>query len=182
MSDPVIVILVSVGLGLIAAVWALLMWNSRHSARYVARAVGIILLIIGAYLTGVSGLVLQWVRGLVDWVQRKELDTATWIGIAVAVLGLIAYLGGGLIKAPTREEARQRQLAQETERQERLAEQAAKVRQQSKPQPAPRPQQPPPLPSQSQPPTGQPTTKAPGATPASADDEVSNILKKHGLE
>lgn len=181
MSDPVIVILVSIGLGLIAAVWALLMWNSRHSARYVARAVGIILLIIAAYLTGVSDLVLQGVRGLVSWVQRKELDTAAWIGIAVAVLGLVVFLGGGLIKAPTREEARQRQLARETERQERLAEQAVKLRQQqAKSQPATQAQQPPPLPSQSQPPAG--PVQASGATPASADDEVSNILKKHGIE
>lgn len=182
MTDPVIIILVSVGLALIAAVWALVMWNSRQSARYIARAVGIVLLIAGAFVTGFSDLLLQGVRGLIGWVAQKQLDTAAWVGIALAVLGLIVYLGAGLIKAPTREEAKQRQQARETERQHRLAEQAAKARQAAKSAPTAKPQQPPPLPAQSQPPASQLPAQASGATQANPDDEVTNILKKHGIE
>lgn len=70
------------------------------------------------------------------------MDTATWVGIAVGVLGLIVYLIGGFIKAPTREEVIQRQATRAAKDRERLAEQAAKSRQQQAKNAPAKPQQP----------------------------------------
>ena len=176
MSDTVIISLISIGLGILAAVWTLIMWNSKQSPRHLARGVGIILVIVGALVTGLTDLLLQGVRGVIDWVRHKPMDTATWVGIAVGVLGLIVYLIGGFIKAPTREEVIQRQATRAAKDRERLAEQAAKSRQQQAKNAPAEPQQPPPLPAASQ------QAGPAGSTPANADDEVANILKKHGIE
>ncbi|MDI9629213.1 MAG: hypothetical protein QM286_11840 [Acidobacteriota bacterium] len=176
MSDTVIISLVSTGLGIIAALWALLMWNSRQSPRYIVRAVGIVLVVVGAFVTGLSDLLLQGVRGVIDWVRHKPMDTVTWVGVGVGVLGVVAFLIGGFIKAPTREEAKQRLAARAAKDRERLAAQAAKIDKKQAKQAPTTPPQPPPLPSASQ------QAGPAGSTPANADDEVTNILKKHGIE
>ena len=173
------IVLLVVGVGIFIGTTP--MKDSKRSVRLtvistVLSLAGIILVIVGALVTGLTDLLLQGVRGVIDWVRHKPMDTATWVGIAVGVLGLIVYLIGGFIKAPTREEVIQRQATRAAKDRQRLAGQAAKSRQQQAKNAPAKPQQPPPLPAASQ------QAGPAGSTPASADDEVANILKKHGIE
>lgn len=170
MSDPVILVLVSLALAIIATLYAVVMWNARQSARYLMRAVGVVLVVVGAYVTGVSALLLDGVRAFIDWLYTEQLDTAMWVGIGVGVVGLVAFLIGGLIKAPTRAEAKQIRVEREAKRR------AAVVRQVQR-NPAQTAATPPPLPR----PSATPAAPAPSAA-SNPDDEVANILKKHGIE
>lgn len=185
MSDPVILILVSVGLALLVALWAVLMWNSRQSARYLMRAVGLILIIVGAWVTGVTQLALNGVRSLIDWFYVKVLDTPTWVGIALAAVGIVSFIIGGAIKAPTREEAKTRRLEREAKQRKRLADKAAKTT--ATPPITPKPTAKPSKPaepanttraSETTPPPV-PETKPAATTP---EDEIASILRKHSIE
>lgn len=185
MSDPVIVILVSVGLAIIVAIWAMAMWNSRQSARYLMRAVGIILVIVGAAVTGITELAIDGVRGIIAWLNEKVLDTATWVGIAVGVIGVVSFIIGGAIKAPSRADAKLRRLEREAKQREKLA---SKVGKPTSPDAAARPTTPAksaPT-SESGPTAAQPkpdaVTPPPAAKPSDPEDEVANILRKHGIE
>lgn len=173
MNDPVIIVLVSVGLAVLAMLYAIIMWNSRHSSRYLLRAVGIIMLIVGLFITGISQLMLNGVRSFIDWLNRTYLDTTMWIGIGLGVVGILAFLIGGFITPPTRAEAKLARLEREDKQRANLAAQAAKEAAKHPKQPTvtkePATTVPPPLPK-TEPVTG------------TADDEVASILKKHGIE
>lgn len=216
MSDPVIIVLVSVALALIAALYAVMMWNSRQSARYLVRAVGIVLIIAGLLATGVTALVMQGLQAVVAWVQEKPMDTLTWVGIALAVVGVITTVVAGYLKAPTRAEAKQlrAERAANQKASAKAAAQAAAERQAQVPPPLPTaspessgstapgspvpslpdagttPPDPPDLsapdlgvpdPSAAGPTTGGPASTG-GTPPGNADEEVVNLLKKHGIE
>lgn len=204
MSDPVVVVLISVAGALLAALYAVMMWNSRQSARYLVRAAGIILIIAGALATGVTSLLVDGVQALVDWVSEKPLDTLTWAGIAMAGAGVITTVVAGYVKAPTRAEAKQ--LRAERTAREQAAAKAAAQRQAPAPPPLPKtpdvtigvpePSSPPPsfqapnvpdagAPEPGIPATSRPSEPQPGASgPATAnpDDEVANILRKHDIQ
>ncbi|MGI5951195.1 MAG: hypothetical protein ACOX61_05020 [Brooklawnia sp.] len=190
MSDPVILVLVSVGLSIVVALWAILMWNRRQSARYLMRAVGLILVIVGALLAGLSGVLLEGARALGEWLNDKVLDTPTWGGIALGVVGIISFVIGGVIKAPDRHQAKARRLEREAKQREKLAKTAAEI---DRTKPA--------TPTTSRPagaaqPASEPAKPStPGATaagqqappplpgpPSDQEDEVTNILRKHGIE
>ncbi|WIY81510.1 hypothetical protein [Propionimicrobium sp. PCR01-08-3] len=121
MSDTTIIVLITVLLGLVAAGWAVLKWNSLHSPRHLMRATGAILLIVGAALVGLTGQVVTWIRHL------SELSGLTWAGLIVAVLGLVAFFIGGAMKAPTKEEARLRELERATKQRDEDAKTAARA-------------------------------------------------------
>ena len=106
MSDPVIIILGLAGIAVLAALYAWAMYASRHSARYPVRAIGIIALLAGLYITGVAELLLTGIRALVDWFRTETLDTQMWIGIGIGALGILLFLIGGVITPPTRAEAK----------------------------------------------------------------------------
>ena len=74
MSDPVIIILGLAGIAVLAALYAWAMYASRHSARYPVRAIGIIALLAGLYITGVAELLLTGIRALVDWFRTTLVD------------------------------------------------------------------------------------------------------------
>lgn len=171
MSDPVIIVLISVGLALLVALYAVVMWTARQSARYMMRAVGLVLIIAGAFVTGVTALLLDGARAVVDWVVQKPMDTAAWVGVGLAVLGLLAYLIGGFIKAPTSAEAKQRREERAARERASLASQASQASKAPVPPPLPKPSQPTPKPSEPA-----------GEAAVNPDDEVANILKKHGIE
>lgn len=174
MSDPVILILISAALAIIAILYAVIMWSTRRSARYLMRAIGVVLLLVGLYITGLSQLLLQGVRALIEWLNTEVLDTQMWVGIAVGGLGLLVWLIGGFIKAPTRAEAKVKRLERNAAERDRVAAQAAKNQ-------AKQPSVPPP-PRKTEP-VAAPPAKAPEpAKPSNPDDEVANILKKHGIE
>ncbi len=174
MSDPVILILVSAALALVAILYAVIMWSTRRSARYLMRVVGIVLLLVGLYITGISQLLLQGVRTLIEWLNTEVLDTQMWVGIALGGLGLLAFLIGGFIKAPTRAEAKTKRLERDAAERDRIAAQAAKNQAKSP--------TPPPLPRKTEPAVTTPAKPAEPAKPTNPDDEVANILKKHGIE
>lgn len=179
MSDPVIIILGLAAIAVLAVLYAWGMYASRHSARYPLRAIGVVALLVGLYVTGLAELALDGVRALIAWFRTETLDTVRWIGIGAGVLGILLFLIGGLITPPSRAEAK-------AARAERRA--AAKAERATKPaieQPATRPQ-PVPAPPRNEAedtlviPTG--STPAQPSQPSNPDDQVTAILKKHGLD
>lgn len=178
MSDSVIIVLTSIGVAAIVAVWAVLMWNSRLSARYLWRAVGLILVIVAAGLTGITALVVQGARGLVHWLRTETMDTAKWVGVALAVLGVVGFAIGGAIKAPTPAEAQQRRADRSAREHAEMLRQSAKTAA-SQPKKPSTPAKPEPAKSvlvEPEPAKPEPDSQL------SPDDEVTNILKKHGIE
>ena len=169
MNDTTIIVLISVALSAVAVVWAVLKWNSRRSARYLMRATGVILMVVGAAFAGLTGQVVEWMRHL------AQLTTTISIGLGLAALGLIAYFIGGAIKAPTKDEAKLREYERQAKRREEDAKAAAKADRLAKKAqgPAPKPAEP----------TVAPPPAAPGAGESTdPDDEVDNILRKHNIE
>lgn len=163
MSDPLLVLLLTIGLSLLIGFSGWSLFRNRSSTRYPVRAAGLICLLIGLYVTGISELLLVAVRGLIGWFGAQRWDTHMWIGIGACVLGALAYLIGGRIGVPPRaEEAKPK----------RIRPRPAGDRQAI---PAPAPQQPA---------AGEePTLIIPAGTQVSTpDDQVSAILRKHGLE
>lgn len=170
MSDQLIIILASAGLGAIAMLYAVVMWNSRRSARYLLRAVGIIMVIAALGITGLSELLLRGVRALIEWFQVTYLSTTVMVGIGVGVVGILAYLIGGAVKPPTRAEAK-------TLRAERVSKQRAAIAAQASRTATARP-----APTKVEPAKPSSPLEVPLSKPATADDEVANILKKHGID
>ncbi len=190
MSDPVILVLVSVGLSVVVALWAILMWNRRQSARYLMRAVGLVLVIVGALMAGFSTLLLDGARALGQWFNQKVLDAPTWAGIALGVVGIISFIIGGVIKAPDRHQAKARRLERDARQREKLAKAAAEIDRTKPATPSHRgsagtvgagsePAKPT-TPSATT--SGQPTPPPLPGSPADQEDEVTNILRKHGIE
>ena len=104
MSDPLLVLLLTIGLSLLIGFSGWSLFRNRSSTRYPVRAAGLICLLIGLYVTGISELLLVAVRGLIGWFGAQRWDTHMWIGIGACVLGALAYLIGGRIGVPPRAE------------------------------------------------------------------------------
>ncbi len=122
MNDTTIIVLVSIAVSVIAAIWAVLKWNSRRSINFLLRGIGIILMVVGAALAGLTGQVIEWFRHL------SQLTATISVGIAMAVLGLVAYLVGSAIKVPTKEAAKLREYERQAKQRQNDAKQAAKAR------------------------------------------------------
>lgn len=181
MSDPVIIILGLAGIAVLAALYAWAMYASRHSARYPVRAIGIIALLAGLYITGVAELLLTGIRALVDWFRTETLDTQMWIGIGIGALGILLFLIGGVITPPTRAEAKaartERRAAARAERaHEKALAQSAGSTTPTRPDPVPAP-----LRTEAEETLVIPTASTP-SRPSNPDEQVTAILKKHGLE
>ena len=166
MNDSTIIVLVSVAVGVLAAVWTVLKWNARRSVNFLLRGTGIILIVVGAGLVGLTGQIIDWLRHL------TQLTTTISVGIALAVLGLVVYFIGGTVKVPTKDEAKLREYQREAKQRENDAKLAAKAqRQESK---AKRGVAAAPMPD--------PSTASGTSKNAVPDGEVDNILHKHGIE
>lgn len=102
------VILGGAGLILLVALWTVLMWARARSMRSLLEGIGLILLVAGAWITGMLALALHGVRSIYDWALRTVLDTTMVVGLIVMGLGLVFFLIGLFISPISREEAKSR--------------------------------------------------------------------------
>lgn len=96
------VLLITIGLmTVIAAVTAGLFARGRNPRTLVA-GVGLFLLPLGMYLTGVTHLAFNGVLSLVDWAQRTVwTDAMTW-GSGIAGFGIVLLVVAGFMKTTAR--------------------------------------------------------------------------------
>ncbi|GAA2178820.1 hypothetical protein GCM10009785_03000 [Brooklawnia cerclae] len=162
MSNSTIAIIVTVAASVLAIAYLVIAWNRRRSARDLWRGVGVVAVAVGLFVTGVMEMLAQFGRTLVEWMRATAMDTTLGIGTGAVVLGVICYLIGGRITPPTRAEAKQGRIDRAIRRKPVVSTPAP--RQPASPAASPGPAQ--------------------GQAPAArtSDDEVTAILKKHGIE
>jgi len=157
------VILGGAGLILLVALWTVLMWARARSMRSLLEGLGLILLVAGAWITGILALALNGVRSIYDWAQRTVLDTTMIVGLVVMGLGLLSFLIGLFISPVSKEEAKSRRDARKS-----AAQPDSKTSGQAG------------VSSGKSPATGQ--SSAPKQNTAAEDAEVEDILKSRGIE
>lgn len=166
------VILGGAGLILLVALWTVLMWARARSMRSLLEGIGLILLVAGAWITGILALALHGVRSIYDWAQRTVLDTTMVVGLVVMGLGLLSFLIGLFISPISKEEAKSRREVHRDARKS-AAQPDSKTSSTSSSQAG--------VSSGKSPATGQ-TSAAPKQNTAAEDAEVEDILKSRGIE
>lgn len=111
MSNELIAIIVTAVLAVSALTWTVLGLQRMRGNRHLLRGLGLTLLPIGLWLTGLMELMVQGVRGVVDFFGHSSMDTMMIAGIVVAALGLLLFILASAIKPVSREESRERRLA-----------------------------------------------------------------------
>ncbi|MEL4503918.1 hypothetical protein AAEX63_05240 [Luteococcus sp. H138] len=159
-SMNVLVIAVTVILCLLTLFWTWTRWSMGHGARVLLRGVGVLLMLIGIYLSGLMGLAGNGARSIYDWAQRTAMSNLMLVGFATAGVGLLFWLIGTILKPRSREQAKAARL------QRSGGVSGSRGTQAVAPQAQPQQQ-----------------TRKPAAAPvADDDDEVNAILNKHGIE
>ncbi|WP_154654246.1 hypothetical protein [Acidipropionibacterium thoenii] len=110
MSEATATIVASVVLIALPLGWAVWMWLRRHSMRSLLRGVAAALVPVGLWLLGLTRLITAWIEQTIHWIRTARLDTTSWVGLAVAAVGVIGWLGAGYIEPVTRKQGRQRRL------------------------------------------------------------------------
>lgn len=155
----VLVIVATVALCLLTLFWTWTRWSMGHGARVLLRGVGVVLMLVGLYLSGLMGLAGNGARSIYDWAQRTVMSNLMIVGFATAGAGLLFWLIGTILKPRTREQAKAARLqrsgaAAGSRNTPAVAQQQA-------------PQQP----------------RKPASAPvADDDDEVNDILNRHGIQ
>ena len=108
MDETSIVILVTIITTVLPALWAVFGWLVRRSWRPVLRGLGLALVPIGLLVTGLMRLLVRALTLVVSWFAHTQMTTTIWIGVIVAAIGLLTWIGAGFMTPLTREEARQR--------------------------------------------------------------------------
>lgn len=116
MDNSTIAIIVSAVLAAAALAWTVVGYQQLRGSRRLLRGVGLVLLPIGLWLTGVMELLVSGIRGVVDFFRTTVMDSMIVSGLVVAGLGLLLVLGASLVKPVSKEEARERRLARDTRR------------------------------------------------------------------
>lgn len=160
MSDPTIVILVSVAAAVLAILYTTIGFSTRRSARFIVVGIGMLLIIVGFALLGWTQMLINGFRSLIDWFMRTApTDLILW-GAGLSVAGLLATIFGRLIPVKTRSELRMARADKELKEMER---QRANRRRRTQT-------------------TSATPTPQPAPAPRSGDDpEMTQIMSKHGL-
>ena len=102
----ILVIAATIALGLLALVWTLLRHRRGHGPRVIVRGLGVVALLAGLYLSGLSGLVGNGVRSIIDWANRTALNLEMQIGFGLLAFGVLMVIIGSVIRPRTREQAK----------------------------------------------------------------------------
>ncbi len=164
MSADVFAIIVTIVLAAAGVAAAVLGWRRARSVRAVVRGLSASFMVVGLWVTGVLALLLGGVRAVIDWIAKQHLSTQMWVGIVVGGVGIVLYAVSTQLTPVTRAEARKRR--EELAGAPRLA---------------------------AAPPTGgaavarpasQRTRRSQDTAVLGADDdaEITQILRKHGIE
>ncbi len=103
---PVLVLVATIALSLLTLFWTWTRWSMGHGARVLLRGLGVVLVIVGLYLSGLGNLVGNGVRSIHDWAQRTQMSTPMLVGFSLAGAGLVFWVVGTLLRPRTREQAK----------------------------------------------------------------------------
>lgn len=113
MDNSTIAIIVTAVTALGALLWTIMGWQRMRGTRQVLRGLGLFLIPIGLWLTGVMELAVEGAKALYRFFADKALDNMTIAGIVVAAVGLMLAIFASAVKPVSREESKQRRLARE---------------------------------------------------------------------
>lgn len=160
MTDSLLALLVTAAVTVLAIAYMLIGYSARASARFIVRGLGLIALAVGLWMTGWMQLTINGVRSIIDWFQRTAPSTLLYVGAGVGAVGALMLLAGGLIRVPTRSEARMARSDRELRSRERDRRRAG---------------------STTVAPAGEsPSYTSPSYT-SSSEAEMTKILNKHGI-
>lgn len=165
---PSIALLVTLGLTLLFVAVTAGLFAHNRGVKTLLAGIGISLLPFGLYLFGLTDLVVNGIRSLVDWAQRTYFDTWMTVGAVMTGLGVLLLIISAFVKPATR----QRPVAGQQTRtaaghQGRAAVGTSPGKQAA---PAPRP--------------GGQAAAAPGSTKGKSgdeEDEIEEILRRRGI-
>lgn len=103
---PVLVLVATIALSLLTLFWTWTRWSMGHGARVLLRGLGVILLIVGLYLSGLGNLAGNGLRSIYDWAQRTQMSTAMLVGFSLAGAGLVFWVVGTLLRPRNRDQAK----------------------------------------------------------------------------
>lgn len=102
-----LVMLVCIALVVVLLLLTWTRWSLGHGTRVLLRGLGLVLFVVGLYLTHLADLAGNGIRSIYDWAMRTHMGTRLTAGFAVAGLGLVLFLAGSLMRRRTRDEARE---------------------------------------------------------------------------
>lgn len=100
---PSIALLVTIGLTLLFVAVTAGLFAHNRGAKTLLAGIGVSLLPFGLYLFGLTDLVVNGIRSLVDWAQRTHFDTWMTVGAVMIGLGVVLLVVSGFVKPHTRQ-------------------------------------------------------------------------------
>lgn len=107
MDLPLIMIMATAALSLLALVVTLLGHQRGRGPRHLVMGLGWVLVPIGLWVVGLMDLIGEGGLAAYRWLMRTQMDLQHWIGVAVGTLGVLLIVVAALfVKPRTREQAR----------------------------------------------------------------------------
>ena len=125
MDTATIAIIVTAVLSVAALGWTMLGVQRMRGNRHLLQGIGLILIPIGLWLTGVMELLVQGVEAVYRFFADNALDTLAVAGLIVLGVGVLVFMASALITPIARSESKERRLARKQEQQKFAAAQAA---------------------------------------------------------
>ena len=175
MSNETLAIILTAVLAVAALGWTL--WGAQRlrGTHHLLRGLGLALVPVGLWLTGVMELVAGGLRAVVQYFRDASLDTLMISGLVVTVLGLALFFGANMIEPRSR--ARSKEL-----RAERASKHQVQVPSQRNPAAVGSSTSSAPTGKSSSPATAQPQPRGKNAGLSDEDAEIEALLRKRGIE
>ena len=106
MDAHLVAILSTIALTLLALAGALVAHQRGRGPRAVMTGIGLALIPVGLWITGVMDLVVNGITSIIRWLNRTPMDVQRWIGIAVVGLGVLLVIAALAVRPRTKDEAR----------------------------------------------------------------------------
>ncbi len=100
---PSIALLVTIGLTLLFVAVTAGLFAHNRGAKTLLAGLGVSLLPFGLYLFGLTDLIVNGVRSLVDWAQRTVFDTWMTVGAVMFGVGILLLIISAFVKPRTRQ-------------------------------------------------------------------------------
>lgn len=186
MDTAAIAIIVTAVLSLAALGWTALGVQRMRGKRHLLQGIGLVLLPIGLWLTGVMELLVEGVQAVYRFFADNALDALGVAGLIVLGVGVLVFLSSALLKPISRSDSKERRHIRKQEQQKFAAAQAASEQRALTGSPAagaapvrsntgqsPAPAQ-----------AAKPTAPQPAASKglSNEDAEIEALLKKRGIE
>ena len=111
MDNATLAIIVTAVLAVAALGWTIHGVRRMRGNRHLLQGIGLVLLPVGLWLTGIMELLVQGAKALYRFFANTALDTMAIAGIIVGGLGILLLLVSAVVKPVTRADSKSRRLA-----------------------------------------------------------------------